>query len=208
MNTTEPIAYINNPKRLAILNAATEEFHTSGFSGTSMDRIAEVANVSKRTVYNHFPSKDDLFQAIIDELVRKIGEMPYYEYSSKQPLKPQLERIVEAFTRTITAREFVKLSRVVVSHFISHPKWGSSTYDQHNIPIKNLIDWLTAANQDGRLSINDPERAATHLYGMIKELVYWPELMWGQAPATTNERKDAIQSSVAIFLNHFSINHE
>ena len=48
-----------SPKRAAVIEAATEEFLSRGFSGTSMDRIAEVANVSKRTVYDHFPSKDN-----------------------------------------------------------------------------------------------------------------------------------------------------
>jgi TetR/AcrR family transcriptional regulator of autoinduction and epiphytic fitness len=47
---------ISDDKRGQILDAAVAEFQERGFAGASMDRIAERANVSKRTVYNHFDS--------------------------------------------------------------------------------------------------------------------------------------------------------
>ncbi|HCT25152.1 MAG TPA: TetR family transcriptional regulator, partial [Stenotrophomonas sp.] len=43
---------LTDRKREAIVRAAVEEFRASGYEATSMDRIAEVAGVSKRTVYN------------------------------------------------------------------------------------------------------------------------------------------------------------
>lgn len=56
---------LTDRKRDAIVQAAIEEFRQHGFNGTSMDRVAAAAEVSKRTVYNHFPSKEDLFEAIL-----------------------------------------------------------------------------------------------------------------------------------------------
>ena len=51
-------------KREDIIQAAVSEFIANGFSATSMDRIAATAQVSKRTVYNHFENKEALFQVI------------------------------------------------------------------------------------------------------------------------------------------------
>ena len=45
-------------KYAAILKAAVAAFRKNGYASTSMDQIAADAGVSKRTVYNHFPSKD------------------------------------------------------------------------------------------------------------------------------------------------------
>ncbi|MET0129737.1 MAG: helix-turn-helix domain-containing protein, partial [Stenotrophomonas chelatiphaga] len=59
---------LTDRKRAAILDAAVAEFRAFGFAGTSMDRIAATAEVSKRTVYNHFASKDELFTAILWQL--------------------------------------------------------------------------------------------------------------------------------------------
>ena len=56
---------LTEKKRLSILAAAQEEFKEKGFLGASMDSLAKRAEVSKRTVYNHFPSKDILFHNIV-----------------------------------------------------------------------------------------------------------------------------------------------
>ena len=53
-------------KRHEILDAAIREFQAVGYDNTSMDRIAESAGASKRTVYNHFASKELLFQAAFE----------------------------------------------------------------------------------------------------------------------------------------------
>ena len=55
-----------NPKRLAILDAAGRLFLERGFNDTSMDAIAEAAPVSKPTLYSHFKDKGDLFAAVIN----------------------------------------------------------------------------------------------------------------------------------------------
>lgn len=67
MNTTSSPQRLTDRKRAAIVDAAIEAFLASGYDATSMDRIAAHAGVSKRTVYNHFPSKDALFVAILQK---------------------------------------------------------------------------------------------------------------------------------------------
>ena len=66
-------------KRKAILEGAVKVFTKEGFDASSMDHIAEVAGVSKRTVYNHFPSKEILFQAIVADFLKQrdatLGEL-------------------------------------------------------------------------------------------------------------------------------------
>lgn len=58
-------------KRTAILDAAHRCFVQRGITATGVDTIAAEAGVSKRTLYNHFPSKDDLLLAYIDDSDRR-----------------------------------------------------------------------------------------------------------------------------------------
>ena len=51
--------------RRRIVDAAYESFWRSGFTRTSVDGIAERAAVTKRTIYVHFRSKDDLLAAVL-----------------------------------------------------------------------------------------------------------------------------------------------
>lgn len=53
-------------KRDQILDAARRCFYEHGITATGVDTIAAVAGVSKRTLYNHFASKDDLVLAYVD----------------------------------------------------------------------------------------------------------------------------------------------
>lgn len=193
-----------SPKRLAIVNAATDEFLASGFDGTSMDRIADVADVSKRTVYNHFPSKDDLFQAIVDELLKHTEGLAFHEYSAEEPLEEQLVRIGNTFAETITGRNFMKLSRVVISRFIQAPEWASTTLTAHAKLRTNLLSWMRSCKRDGRLDISNLDFAASQFCGLIKEIVFWPELMAGQRPASARDRTTAVKSAVAVFLAHYA----
>ena len=65
---------LTDRKRAAILDAAVAEFRQSGYEVTSMDKIAASAGVSKRTVYNHFPSKEALFAQILEQMwERSVG---------------------------------------------------------------------------------------------------------------------------------------
>ena len=194
-----------SPKRVAVIEAATEEFWSHGFSGTSMDRIAKVANVSKRTVYDHFPSKDDLFQAIIDEILERVGEMSSHEYSAEKPLDEQLLAIGKTFAMTITGRDFMKLSRVVISRFIQTPEWAHNTLKAHARLRQDMIAFFKAGTKDGRLKINNPEKAAAQFCGLIKEIAFWPELMAGQKPISTRERNSAVKSAVEMFLDHYQV---
>ena len=60
--------------RTKILNAAAELFYRQGINPTGMQELAEGAGVSKRTLYHHFPSKDELVAAYLrqNELDRSV----------------------------------------------------------------------------------------------------------------------------------------
>jgi AcrR family transcriptional regulator len=53
-------------RRNAILDAATDVFGQMGFESTRMDDVAKAAGIAKGLLYKHFPSKDALFEALID----------------------------------------------------------------------------------------------------------------------------------------------
>jgi AcrR family transcriptional regulator len=60
--------------RLAILDAAGELFYGEGIQRASMDAIAERAGLTKRTLYHHFRSKDDLVAAYLTALDQPVRE--------------------------------------------------------------------------------------------------------------------------------------
>src|SRR6201995_2980053 len=60
-----------------LIAAAKAEFALRGIAGARVDRIAAAASANKAQIYHYFGSKDDLFDAVFDELVTATtGEAP------------------------------------------------------------------------------------------------------------------------------------
>lgn len=55
-----------------ILNFAEKKFSQNGFYKTTMDELAKEMKISKKTIYNHFSSKDELVSDIIDYITENI----------------------------------------------------------------------------------------------------------------------------------------
>jgi len=65
--TQEPIRRGGRGARTRILNAASELFYYEGINATGVGRIASKAAVSKRTLYQHFPSKTALVEEYLHQ---------------------------------------------------------------------------------------------------------------------------------------------
>ena len=62
-------------RRAAIIEAATELFAERGFSGVSVQEIADVAGTHKTTVLYHFDTKEALHEAVLEQALGKVAEI-------------------------------------------------------------------------------------------------------------------------------------
>ncbi len=75
-----PVALLQSYRRDQILNAAREVISENGYDQSSVDQIAKRAGLSRSTVYEYFPSKDEILKGcfaarrdlVADELARRI----------------------------------------------------------------------------------------------------------------------------------------
>jgi AcrR family transcriptional regulator len=61
-------------RRAAILLAAGNAFARKGFSATSMDDVAAAAGITKLIVYRHFDSKEELYEAVLEQVSTRLAE--------------------------------------------------------------------------------------------------------------------------------------
>lgn len=57
--------HIESPRRARLLDAAIETFSRFGYRKTSMEEVARRAGISRQSVYLHFETKEELFQAAV-----------------------------------------------------------------------------------------------------------------------------------------------
>lgn len=191
-------------KREAILEAALSEFEARGFSETSMDRIADTARVSKRTVYNHFASKEALFDAIVAALSDRVARVTDYRYEPDVPLDRQLRAIAGHVLDMLVAPCFVTLARVALVEMIRSPELARKTYNMVRERQAGLVRWLADAADDGRLRLDDPVWACDQFLGMLKTFAFWPQILGGQSVPDTTERARIVDTTVCMFVRHYS----
>ena len=194
---------LTDRKRAAILDAASAEFRQSGYEATSMDRIAASARVSKRTVYNHFPSKDALFAQIVQQLWERSAEGLELVYRKDRPLRAQLLELVKQKLRLLHDPNFVDLARVAIAAGIHSPERAREMMARMGEREDGMTVWVRAAASDGRLKTNDPVFASTQLQGLVKGFAFWPQITLGQPPLSPALQKQVAEASVDMFLAHY-----
>ena len=89
--------------RERILDAAMELFSAKGFYDTRLDEIADEASASKGSIYFHFPNKEKLFIALVDQFAdlieRRAKEAIAQETKGIRRVQAALEAVLETFSK-------------------------------------------------------------------------------------------------------------
>lgn len=195
---------LTDRKREAIVRAAVNEFRAAGYEATSMDRIAAVAGVSKRTVYNHFPSKEALFGRILERLWSSSAAGVDPSYRADRPLESQLRQLLMQKLLLLGDPNFIDLARVAMAEMLHAPARARDIVGRMGEKETGVTDWVRAAIADGRLSAVDPDFAGHQLQGLVKSFAFWPQITLGQPPLSEAERERVADSAVAMFLGHYA----
>jgi TetR/AcrR family transcriptional repressor of mexJK operon len=151
-------------KRQEILAAAREVFTREGYMGASMDAVAAEAGASKRTVYQYFTDKEDLFAATVLDTVDR-----GYQY-----FKPRILALAEADDIDSALREharatvlglmnpeLLKMRRLVIAEAERFPAVGRAFYERSWVKtLKLFAQTLETLTARGLLAVTDPDRAA------------------------------------------------
>ena len=196
---------LTDRKREAIIQAAIAEFRANGFEITSMDKIAATAGVSKRTVYNHFPSKEELFAEILNQLWARISAEPAVTYNREQPLREQLRQMLQAKVQMMADENFLTLARVAIAATIHSPERAQNMVERMGEREEALTVWIRAAQADGRLKPVDPEFAAQQVQGLLKTFAFWPQMSMGRAALDVDMQNSVAESALQMFLAHYQL---
>jgi TetR/AcrR family transcriptional regulator of autoinduction and epiphytic fitness len=191
---------LTDRKRQAIVQAAIDEFRTHGFGSTSMDRVAATAGVSKRTVYNHFPSKEALFAEILIQLWDSSASQVDLAYDPQRPLREQLLELLWQKMRMLCDASFVDLARVAIAETIHSPERAQEMVARLGDREEGVTVWLRAAAADGKLKLPDPVFAAHQLQGLVKSFAFWPQVTMGQPTLPAAAQQRVVESAVELFL--------
>lgn len=163
-------------KRAVIIEGAIDVFISMGYELASMDKIAETAGVSKRTVYNHFGSKENLFQAIVDDFLAQRQRLKTITYHSEKSLEEQLLTFANAEIFLIDSPRRLGTSRFLTMVFLKDINYARETVSKYPPVYDMLLDWLKEAEKDGKIKTHNRLLTARMFYAMVEGAITYPAL--------------------------------
>ena len=181
-NAEASIAEPVDEKEAAIIAAARKTFLARGYDAASMDTIALTAGVSKRTVYNRFRSKEELFAAAIMETCRRI--LPFDVDDLETDLAPDalMREMAITFLRGALEPEAIALRRIAAFEAARTPALGKSYMDHGpRWMVKTVTPLMQRLAERGVFNIDQIEEATWRLGALITEPLY-TEVLMGETP--------------------------
>jgi TetR/AcrR family transcriptional repressor of mexJK operon len=153
-------------KAKRILEASIAVFSQMGYSGTTMDAVANAAGLSKPTLYQYFASKEVLFAAM---MVGKRDDMLLaFEQPSPGAMVTQLHSFAWRYAETVMRPDFLSLARLIIGEAQRFPEIGRAYQALGpNRVLEGVMAYLGAQRDAGRLRFHDAELAAQDLWGLI-----------------------------------------
>ncbi len=155
-----------------IIDAAFELFQTVGYHQTTMDAIAEKAEVSRATLFNYFPTKQALLMPLAHQLYRERVQPEVLAYLETQPTTLQaLHHLFLSIHQHILT--FPDLYRALQGEFFHHEP--EDTQDAGTGFLETLLATLQYGESRGEVRTDIPrEKIARYIGAIYVSLLFHP----------------------------------
>lgn len=197
-----------DPSRVsAIMNVAWQVFLEDGYAGASMSKISERLGGSKSTLYNYFPSKDEVFMSV----VRHKGEELYRDVMSFLPDSQDLPRDLAEFgmrlVKVVLSDPYTALHRLVISEAVRPRRNAGVEFEARRSAVLGpLAERLRREMAQGGMAVGNALEAAEIFWNLSSATLHRRALA-GLAPdASDAEMSQVVSRAVALFLNAYRWN--
>ena len=185
-------------KRDEILAVATDVFLKEGYGRASMDQVHARIGGSKRTLYNHFPSKEALFEAIVTAVSDRVLAALRPPLGAGD-LRRTLVKMGTDYLVVLLSPDGLALYRAMVSEAPHFPELARTFFE--NGPgraSRHLADFFSDQKAKGHIDAEDPQVAAEHFLGAVRGDVHLAAVLSARKPS-----KPLIEATVAQAVETF-----
>jgi TetR/AcrR family transcriptional regulator of autoinduction and epiphytic fitness len=200
MTVIEPVAEYKVDKATQILKGALQEFLARGYAGTSMDRVAATAGVSKPTVYHHFQDKEGLFRALVQHIAQERFQLKFNTDTFSGPPEATLRQMLGLMLDTIAADdEYHDFVRLVIGESGRFPELARTFITYITKPGLELVQGYLEDHPELRL--RDSFCAAHIMIGTVVYAAMTQHILHG-AELIPLHRDRLIETFLTLFLSN------
>lgn len=156
-------------KRQQVLEAAGELFIALGYGKVSMEAVAKQAQVSKATLYAHFPSKDVLFATIVGDACARnaLGDNSFPE--QVDDIAAALRQIGLRLLSFLMLDRTMAIYRVTIAESARFPELGEAFLAAGPLVfVERMAAWLDRQSAAGHLAVPDARLAAEQFLALLR----------------------------------------
>jgi TetR/AcrR family transcriptional regulator of autoinduction and epiphytic fitness len=189
--------------REAIVDAAARLFLERGFGSVSMDELATAAGVARRTLYNQFASKEEIFREMLLRVSRQLEHAFPPGIETQGDVKDVLRLIARVIVDLHKNPEYLGFLRMVVADARQFP-WIAKEFAAVMDPqTERLTRYLAHLTDLGILNCQNPTLAAHQFMGILNEFSLWPWMIGRERALASDE--DVVEEALRMFLQHYRL---
>jgi TetR/AcrR family transcriptional regulator of autoinduction and epiphytic fitness len=187
--------------RDAIVDAAARLFLERGFGSVSMDELAVAAAVARRTLYNQFASKEEIFREMLSRVSRQLEQAFPSGIETEGDVEDVLRVVAGVIVDLHKNPEYLGFLRMVVADARQFP-WIAKEFAAVIDPqTERLTRYLAHLTDLGIVNCPNPTLAAHQFMGILNEFSLWPWMIGRERPLASD--KDVIEEAIRMFLQRY-----
>jgi TetR/AcrR family transcriptional repressor of mexJK operon len=195
--------------RAAVIEAATTLFLRKGYAGTTMEDIAALAGITKRTVYNNYPDKEMLFTQIVKDMIAVAEEFAGGLETQFDPkmnaaeLRAALHDLAQRMAQAIVRPEVIAFRRLLIGEARAFPKLGREYYER---APRQVIEALALGFRElvrAKLLRADDARLAAEQFAYLAVGAPLDQAMLAGTPPAKQRLIDCASEGVETFLARY-----
>ena len=200
-----PAAGTDPRKRRQILDGAVSVFRRTGFDAASMADVAAEAGVSKATLYVYYPSKEQLFAAVVSEERDRSIKQILEALDPSLPAREALSRFGQMMVQILGRPHVIQAHRIVIGVCERMPDIGQQMYDEGPRRVSRALKtYLETRIVAGELQIEDMELAIFQFLELCQASLIRPRLYGSlDTPVADAEAERVVKGAVDMFLSHY-----
>lgn len=162
-----------NERRRQILRAALAEFAAKGFRGATIKSIAQAAELQSPTlIYWYFPTKEALFQAVLEEQSPLIQATADPARLYEQPPEALLPLLARGYVGSLDTPDAQQLTRLMLGEMMQRPELASAISERVLPRVLGFLrGYFELQIERGRFRPHDTRSSARMFMGMLIPLV-------------------------------------
>lgn len=165
---------IRETRKEKIRQAALQQFAKQGLFGTRIQDIAEAADIAQGLLYHYYPSKDAIFEDLIDDALNKINEASFLvrdmKCSARDKVLFSLRKIMETIEVSQAFSDTCRLLAQATNTTVISGNMQQLIEKKRDIPYQVIAEVMETGQREGSIISGDPKMLAVLFWTSINGL--------------------------------------